>query len=315
MPRGPKIITGRLTKEGRKKQRANISLEGASLTDQTRTRYYEALRKLDPYLDRISHDHQLDDVVSQWVTDAWKSGEPLLLAGDGLSALHYFQPWTRRMIPQAWKLFRTWRNIEVPSRAPPLTKVLVRSMAAYELDRGHLEMAAMLLVAFHCLLRTGEFLGLSADSVLLGESAGLLNLADTKTSRKHGAHDAISITDPITLQVLRTLVELRQEQRMSSLKLWNASPQCFRTRFNKLLEIYGLQAHQFRPYSLRRGGATALFQETNSMEAVLTRGRWESTKVARVYITDGLSYLPSIRRTSTTQALLQKFHFVSPSLG
>ena len=233
MPRGPKIISGRMTKAARKKQRANISLEGASLTDQTRTRYYAALRKRTPYLDRISHDHQLDDIVSLWVTDAWQSGEPLLLTGDGLSALHYFQPWTRRMIPQAWKLFRTWRNIEVPSRAPPLTKVLVRSMAAYELEKGNLEMAAMLLVAFHCLLRTGEFLALSADSVLLGASAGLLNLADTKTSRKHGAHDAISITDPITLQVLRTLVELRQEQHLSALRLWNASPPVFQDPFQQ----------------------------------------------------------------------------------
>ena len=315
MPRGAKLISGRLTKAGRRKQRANISLEGASLTDQTRVRYFAALRKLMPYIEKIGHEHQLDDTVSQWVTDAWTSGEPLLVAGDGLSALHYFQPWTRRMLPQAWKLFRTWCRIEVPSRAPPLTKILVRSMAAFELEQGHLEMAVMLLVAFHCLLRTGEFLALTADSVLLGPSAGILNLADTKTSRKHAAHDAISVTDPIVLDVLRTLVELRQEQRLGSLKLWNASPQCFRTRFNRLMEIYGLQSHQFRPYSLRRGGATALFQETNSMETVPTRGRWESSKVARVYITDGLSYLPSIRPTSTTTKLLAKFHFISASQG
>ena len=62
-------------------------------------------------------------------------------------------------------------------------------MAFYELDRGHIEMATMLLVGFHCLLRTGEFLALTAGSVLLGPSAGILNLADTKTSRKHAAHD------------------------------------------------------------------------------------------------------------------------------
>ena len=315
MPRAPKLIPGRLTKAGRRRQRKDISLEGASLTDQTRVRYYAALRKVTPYLERISHEHQLDDVVSQWVTDAWTSGEPLLVAGDGLSALHYFQPWTRRMLPQAWKLFRTWRRIEVPFRAPPLTKLLVRSMAFYELDRGHIEMATMLLVGFHCLLRTGEFLALTAGSVLLGPSAGILNLADTKTSRKHAAHDAISITDSITLEVLRTLVEMRQEQGLTAVRLWNASPQCFRTRFNALMKLYGLEAHCFRPYSLRRGGATALFQETNSMEMVLTRGRWQSSKIARVYITDGLSYLPSIRPSATTKKLLKQFHFVSATQG
>ena len=315
MPRGPKLILGRLTKAARKRQRKNISLEGASLTDQTRTRYYAALRKVMPYVEQISHEHQLDDVVSQWVTDAWTSGEPLLVAGDGLSALHYFQPWTRRLLPQSWKLFRTWRRIEVPFRAPPLTKPLVRSMAYYELDRGHLEMAAMLMVGFHCLLRTGEFLALTADSVLLGPSAGILNLADTKTSRKHAAHDAISITDSLTLEVLRTLVELRREQSLNAVKLWNASPQCFRTRFNTLLKLYGLESHRFKPYSLRRGGATTLFQESNSMEVVLTRGRWQSTKVARVCITDGLSYLPSIRLSTTTQKLMKRYHFISAAQG
>ena len=315
MPRAPKLIPGRLTKAARKKQRKNISLEGASLTDQTRVRYFAALKKVMPYVEQITFEHQIDDVVSQWITDAWTSGEPLLVAGDGLSALHYFQPWTRRLLPQAWKLFRTWRRIEVPFRAPPLTKLLVRSMASYELSQNHLEMATMLLVGFHCLLRTGEFLALTADSVLLGASAGILNLADTKTSRKHAAHDAISITDELTLEVLRTLVEVRREQSLGAVKLWNASPQCFRTRFNALMKMYGVESHNFRPYSLRRGGATALFQETNSMEVVLTRGRWQSSKIARVYITDGLSYLPSIRLSATTQKLLRKHHFISATQG
>lgn len=31
-------------------------------------------------------------------------------------------------------------------------------MAAYEWEHGHYEMATIRLVAFHCLLRTGEFL-------------------------------------------------------------------------------------------------------------------------------------------------------------
>lgn len=45
---------------------------------------------------------------------------------------------------------------------------------------------------------------------------------------------------------------------------------------------YDLERHQFRPYSLRRGGATHLFQITHSMETTLARRRWESSKVAKV---------------------------------
>jgi hypothetical protein len=71
----------------------------------------------------------------------------------------------------------------------------------------------------------------------------------------------------------------------------------------------GLQKHAFRPYSLRRGGATAVFQQTKSMEAALLRGRWESTRVARLYISDALSYIPSIKMSTHTTLFLQEFSF------
>lgn len=51
------------------------------------------------------------------------------------------------------------------------------------------------------------------------------------------------------------------------------------------------------------------------MELVLTKGRWESSKVAKMYISDALSYLPSIKLNKTTKSLLEKFHYVSPTMG
>ena len=45
----------------------------------------------------------------------------------------------------------------------------------------------------------------------------------------------------------------------------------------------------FTPYSIRRGGATAFFRYTRSMEATLDRGRWSNAWAARIYINDGLS--------------------------
>ena len=123
----------------------------------------------------------------------WESGEPLLTIGDALSALHYFQPFTRRGIPHAWKLFSAWRKIEVPSRAPPLTEALVRSMSAYELRHNRLEMATCLMLAFYALLRTGELLSLTTEDVLLGRQEAVLSLQSTKTSKRYAAHDAISM--------------------------------------------------------------------------------------------------------------------------
>ena len=314
-PREPRILAGKPSRAERKRRRAHIILEDASLSAKTRARYLATLTKLTPWLDQVMPQHDLDDVICEWVEACWKTGEPLLTVGDGLSALHFYQPWTRRRLPHSWKLFRTWRRIEIPSRAPPLTLQLVRSMAAFELHNQNLEMATMLLLSFHCLLRTGEALSLCGNDVLLGVSTGILQLRSTKTSQRFAANDALAITDTLVLEVLRTLVDIRTSQRCLETPLWNGSAQLFRTRFRALMLAFDLGKHCFRPYSLRRGGATHLFQVTHSMEATLARGRWESSKVAKVYISDALSYLPNLKATRLTRKMLRKYFLVSPSQG
>ncbi len=238
----------------------------------------------------------------------WKSGEPLLTIGDGLSALHYFEPYTKRGIPHAWKLFSIWRRVEIPARAPPLTWQIVKAFMSYELSHNNFEMAVILGLAFHCLLRTGEFLSLTYGDLQLGKSSGICSLKTTKSGRRNAAAEMVSITDPTILLLSH---EFAGATRRSSdqLPLWSSSAAAFRKRFNALCLIFGLQTMAFRPYSLRRGGATHLFQTTNSMEVALLRGRWESTRVARIYVSDALSYLPSIKPNPFTQSMLQRYSF------
>lgn len=281
------------------------------MTEKTQVRYYNALRKLIQYVDKACNADHLDDLLCAWIRKMWRTGEPLLTIGDGLSALHFFQPWSRRRIPHAWKLFAVWRKIEVPSRAPPLTWPLVQSMAAYEWALGNYEMAILLLTAFHCLLRTGELLTLTAADISLGDCSGILSLKGTKSGLRNNVDEVISITSELVLEFLRVLVETRQSLGTTALPLWSGSSAQFRSRFKFLCELMGLSKHNFRPYSLRRGGATATFQETRSMEAALIRGRWSSSRVARIYISDGLSYLPSIVMSEHTKLFLSEFSLSS----
>lgn len=308
-PAKPRLIAGRFSRAERIRQRARINLEDAALTPKTLVRYYNALRKLIPYVERAAHEEDLDAWVCKWIRRMWKIGEPILTIGDGLRALHFYQPWSKRKIPHAWKLFAIWRRVEVPSRAPPLTWTLVESMAAYEWEQEHFEMAAVPLLGFHCLLRTGELLTVTADDFSLGKQSGICALKDTKSGIRHNANEAISITNPLVLEIIRTLVESRHINNLSSVPLWSRTPAQFRKRFKYLCDLMGLQKHAFRPYSLRRGGATAVFQQTKSMEAALLRGRWESTRVARLYISDALSYIPSIKMSTHTTLFLQEFSF------
>ena len=307
----PRLLAGRFSRAERRRQRARIQLDDAALTEKTQQRYYHALKKLIPYVEKACNEDELDSLTCKWIRRMWSNGEPLLIVGDGLSALHFYQPWTRRKIPHSWRLFSTWRKIEVPARAPPLTWSIVQSLAAYEWQHEHFEMSVLLLLSFHCLLRTGELLTLSADDIVLGEEAGICSLKGTKSGLRHNVDEAISITDVLVLETLRALISVRKATNTTALTLWTGTAAVFRARFKFLLELMGLQAHGFRPYSLRRGSATAMFQQTGSMEAALIRGRWGSSKVARIYISDGLSYLPSIKITLHTKLFMKTFSFAT----
>ena len=62
----------------------------------------------------------------------------------------------------------------------------------------------------------------------------------------------------------------------------------------QLLEVLGLERFAFRWYSVRRGGASAQFRAHGQMEKILVRGRWESSRTARIYLTDGGGALTSV---------------------
>ena len=75
--------------------------------------------------------------------------------------------------------------------------------------------------------------------------------------------------------------------------------------FKAGLTWLGLEGFGFQPYSLRRGGATAFFRATRSMEAALGRGRWSSARVARIYVNDGLAREVELRFSSEIQDRLK----------
>ena len=310
-----RILAGKFSRAERIRQRQAIVLDDAALSEKTQTRYYNSLRKLLPTVEKAASLDELDPLVSQWVRRMWKTGEPLLTVADGLCALHFFQPVTKRRLPQAWKLYGVWRRLEIPSRAPPLTERIIRSIAAFEIAHDHWEMATCLLIALHCLLRTGECLKLKSSDLLLGNCEGLCTLQNTKTSVRHNAAEVISITDGITLEVCKTLLEIRKQQNSENIFLWTGTAAQFRKRFAWLMREFDLNHFNFRPYSLRRGGATHTFQQTMSMEQTLLRGRWESTRVAKIYISDGLSYLPKLKMTHLNETLLSQYYFLDPKHG
>ena len=162
-----------------------------------------------------------------------------------------------------------WKSVELPSRAPPLTRRLVRSMAAFEWSQDNFEMALVLLLAFHCLLRTGEVLQLTPYDFSVGNHTAICRLQSTKSGQRN------SVDEVITVGLLRLFLSVRRQLSHMSIPLWSGSSATFRNRFRHLCHLMDLGKHGLRPYSLRPGGATEFFQRTRSMEVTLLRGRWQ----------------------------------------
>lgn len=92
------------------------------------------------------------------------------------------------------------------------------------------------------------------------------------------------------------------------LRLWkqNVRPQAlfvpsvsaWRKLFAECLDALELRLFQFRPYSLRRGGATFWFAKHGSFDKLLVAGRWQAAKTARIHLNEGMAVLADMKLPS-----------------
>lgn len=68
----------------------------------------------------------------------------------------------------------------------------------------------------------------------------------------------------------------------------------WRKRFAEVISSVGLDGIDYRPHSLRRGGATYYFQMWGSFDKLLLLGRWQAAATARLYVNEGLSVLTEL---------------------
>lgn len=262
----------------------------------TRARYQDAKNQFFAYLDQQNLSLPvsalaMDSVVSDYLEHLWASGAGRASASNILAALQDSQPHLKGKLQQAWRLLKTWSTHEVPNRAPPLPKEVVETMAGYAVFKKDSLFALSLLLAFHGLLRTGELLTIAKSHVAISQVKGpaVISLGLTKSGKRQGAAESISIHDE---DVCRRLFQWCQNpcsrrQLCQSSYLW-------RKQFNQVLASLGFETWDFRPYSLRRGGATFAFQQQGALDRLLVLGRWQSIKTARIYLNDGLAVLAEI---------------------
>ena len=293
------------SKAARQEQRRRLGpLRNLSVQSKTRDRYNKALDKYKSFLkdegrvfprDAPGHDY----LLSQYIEFLWETGEGRALACDTIASVQDQQPALRGHLPSAWRLMRTWQTNEIPNRAPPLPVEALHVLVGYALFSGNGLFGLSLLLAFHGLLRTGELLGIRKTHVTqVGpRSPAVISLGMTKGGKRVGASESVTIREEETL---RRLWQWLHTPNTPSLLCGTAHS--WRKTFNDALEACQLEGHDFRPYSLRRGGATMYFGRHGSLDRLLVQGRWASSKTARIYINEGLAVLAELKLTFNAPA-------------
>ena len=283
------------TKQQRIEQRQKLgSLKSLTVQPGTKKRYDNALRKFFEFLkfENLSLPRvrsRMDDIVGEYIEHLWSSGEGRALASDTVAGLQNEDPKLKGALPLSWRLLKVWSQNELPNRAPPLPENVVHALAGWAIVKDDHACALSLLLGFYGMMRTGELIELLPHQVQAPKANGpaVLSLGLTKSGKRQGALESVTIT---VYDVVRRL----QAWKAASKKRLGISPAEWRAKFSQGLEALQLQEFGFRPYSLRRGGATFWFLKHGSFDRLLVQGRWAAPKTARVYINDGLATLAEL---------------------
>ena len=295
MPKRKAFLEAR-TKEQRIEQRKGLgSLRSLTVQPKTKKRYDAALQKFFAFLkfENLTlpkMKSRMDDLISDYLEHLWASGEGRALASDSIAALQDAEPHLKGHLLGSWRLLKVWSQQEIPNRAPPFPEIVVHAMVGQAIMRHDSCFALSLLLGFYGMMRTGELLSLMSRHVEVSSDDGpaVISLGMTKGGQRQGASESITVT------VYDVVRRLRAWKSTPSVKL-TESAKAWRAKFAESISALGLDEFQFRPYSLRRGGATFWFSKHGSLDRLLIHGRWQAPKTARIYINNGLATLAEMK--------------------
>lgn len=146
--------------------------------------------------------------------------------------------------------------------------------------------AFLLAAGFDGFVRTHEMLDLLLGDVQIdAHDTGVINLRRTKSGQRNAGFEAGIILDPLVGRLWRLFLLQLLAECHPDLPIY-LNPKHFQLRFAAAAAHLHLSHFGFRGYSIRRGGATSFFRKTRFMPRTIERGRWATSKAARIYVTD-----------------------------
>ena len=99
----PWRLNSRRTRQERKADRATIVLHDVSISEKTQIRYFWGLKKLLPFLTKVSTMLELDECITKWIQKSFEQGEPLHIISDALCGLQHQEPWVKRNVLETFR--------------------------------------------------------------------------------------------------------------------------------------------------------------------------------------------------------------------
>ena len=300
-----RVLEAALPQDRAAQRRRLGSLKELTVQPATKKRYSMATQGFFSYLDQAGlelprNKSKLDGLVSDYIDYLWGTGAGRAQACDTLAGLQDLQPDLRNHLPGAWRLLKTWSINEIPARAPPIPDHVVQAMAGWAFFKGLYSFGVSLLLGFYCMLRTGEILALRSSHLFCGaqDKQVVVSLGLTKGGKRQGAAESVILGyEPAVLLIKQwKSIALPVTPLVKSSAHW-------RKLFNECISALRLEDYKFRPYSLRRAGATYWFSHHQSLDRLLIQGRWASQKTARIYVNEGLAMLASMQLPRTHRDL------------
>ena len=228
---------------------------------------------------------ELDAMGVEFIESCWEEMEPKSLVSTTLAGIQHFLQ-RKRCLPRSWWTLSTWNLHDLPARAPPIPALLAYASAGKALADQLPGVAAAVALGFAGFLRTGEILGCQFGHVALFEEAAIVSLPFTKMGRRRGAEEMVAVECPIAIALFILASAGRYPHEYLAV-----TPQFFREWWRASMQTFDLDADVWRPYGLRRGGATHHFRLFGQLETTIFKGRWGSSITARTYIVEAMSVL------------------------
>ena len=289
---------GQKGKTERRERRASVGpLSSNRVTRHTRARCFDAADRfltwviacglgLGPTWD------ELEWQLSEYVECLWQEGEPEGLAADTLSGSGHF---IRRAVGMlalgssclygADSRYRT-EHLLCQRTWPWLSRVGVCS-------RGDSISPLWSTVVFICrcvLRRCSRFLATFSPSAVI--------LKVVSACRRRKLRSSVGLAKSTVSMIPWSGVSSWKRSRpLRTAKYSSSRGPRSGSFFATGVAALGLTSRSYRPYSIRRGGATHDFLVHHDLQRSLLRGRWSSLRTANINITDGAALIQELKLT------------------